>query len=127
MRFLTMVKSAENSGLPPKKLMDAIARLGEEATRAGTLIETGGLLPSAAGARARLSGGKLAVTDGPFTETKEVIGGYAIYEVKSKEEAVEAARRFLQLHKEHWPGWEGESEIRQIFNASDFTPGSKAR
>ena len=123
MRFLTMVKSAENSGPPPKKLMDAIAELGEEATRAGVLIETGGLLPSAMGARVRSSGGKLTVTDGPFTEAKEVVGGYAIYEVKSKEEAVEFTLRFMRLHTEHWPGWEGESEIRQIFGAPDFAPG----
>jgi hypothetical protein len=127
MRFLTTVKSPENSGTPPKQLMEAIAKLGEEATKAGVLIETGGLLPSAAGARIRLSGGKLSVTDGPFTEAKEVIGGYAIYEVKSKEEAIESTLRFMQLHKEHWPGWEGESEIRQIFNPSDFAPESKKR
>jgi hypothetical protein len=125
MRFLTMVRSAESSGPPPKKLMDAIGKLGEEATKAGVLIETGGLLQSAMGARVRLSGGKLTVTDGPFTETKEVIGGYAVYELKSKEEAIEATLRFMQLHKEHWPGWEGESEIRQIFNPSDFAPETK--
>ena len=122
MRFLTMVKSAENSGPPPKELMDAIAKLGEEGTKAGVLLETGGLLPSSMGARVRLAGGKVTVTDGPFTEAKELIGGYAIYEVKSKEEAIEWTSRFMQLHKEHWKGWEGESEIRQIFNASDFGP-----
>jgi hypothetical protein len=125
MRFLTMVRSAETSGPPPAKLMEAIAKLGQEATRAGTLVETGGLLRSTAGARVRLSGGKLTVTDGPFTESKEVIGGYAIYELKSKEEAVEATVQFMRLHKEHWPGWEGESEVRQIFQAPDFASGSQ--
>jgi hypothetical protein len=98
-------------------LMAAIAKLGEEATRAGALVETGGLHPSVMGARVRLSAGKLVVTDGPFAETKELIGGYAVYDVTSKQEAIEWTSRFMQLHKDHWPGWEGESEIRQIFDA----------
>jgi hypothetical protein len=125
MRFMTMVKSAENAGPPPHALMDAIAKLGEEGIKDGTLIETGGLLPSAAGARVRLAGGKLTVTDGPFIETKEVVGGYAVFEVKSMKEAIEQTLRFMQLHKEHWPGWQGETEIRQIFNMSDFGSGGK--
>lgn len=107
--------------------MNAIAKLGEEATRAGTLIETGGLYQSAAGARVRLSGGKIAVTDGPFTEAKEVVGGYAIYDVKSQEEAIEATSRFMELHREHWSGWVGESEIRQIFDASNFGADARKR
>jgi hypothetical protein len=97
--------------------MAAISKLGEEAMRAGVMLETGGLLPSAMGARVRLSKGNLIVTDGPFIESKELIGGYAVYEVKSKHEAIEWTSRFMQLHKENWPGWEGESEIRQIFDA----------
>jgi hypothetical protein len=72
------------------------------------------------GARVRLSGGKLSVIDGPFAEAKEVIGGYAVFELSSKEEAIEAGKRFMDLHKEHWPGWEGETEIRQVFEAPDF-------
>lgn len=117
MRFMTIVKSAENAGPPPQALMDAIAKLGEEAARAGTLVEMGGLFPTAMGARVRLSRGQLNVTDGPFTETKEVVGGYAVHEVKSKQEAIDAAVRFMELHKKHWPGWEGETEVRQIFEA----------
>ena len=120
MRFMTMVKSSETSGPPPKALMDAIAKLGEEGARAGVMVEVGGLLPSATGASVRVSGGKLTVTDGPFTEAKELVGGYAVYQVKSKAEAVEWTRRFMELHREHWKGWEGETEIRQIFDASDF-------
>jgi hypothetical protein len=116
MRFLMMVKSAENSGPPPQGLIEAIAKLGQEATRNGTMVTTGGLLGSATGARVRLSGGKLVVTDGPFTEAKELVGGYAIFELKSRKEAVEAALEFMRLHKEHWPGWEGETEVRQIFD-----------
>jgi hypothetical protein len=117
MRFLIMVKGSENVGPPPNALMGAIVRLGQEATKAGVLIQNGGLLPSAMGARVRLSGGNLGVTDGPFTEAKELIGGYAMYDVKSKQEAVAWASRFMQLHKDHWPGWEGEAEIRQIFDS----------
>jgi hypothetical protein len=78
------------------------------------MVEMGGLLPTAMGARLRLSGGKLTVTDGPFSEAKEVIGGFAVYSVKTKEEAIEWATRFMNLHKQHWPGWEGETELRQL-------------
>ena len=123
MRFMMMVKSAENSGLPPKELMDAIAKISEEATKAGTMVEGGGLAPTALGARVRLSRGQLAVIDGPFTEAKEVVGGYAMFELKSKEEAVESTLRFMELHKKHWPGWEGETEVRQMFGPEDF-PGA---
>jgi hypothetical protein len=116
MRFMNIVRTTENSplGPPPKALMDAIDKLGEEATKAGVFVETGGLMPSATGARLRLTGGKLTVTDGPFSEAKEVIGGFAVFDVKSKAEAVEWARRFMNLHTLHWPGWEGECEVRQF-------------
>jgi hypothetical protein len=115
MRFMTMVRSAEHrAGPPPKAPMDAIAKLGEDAAKAGVMVEMGGLLPSAMGARLRLSGGELRVTDGPFAEAKEVIGGYAVYSVKTKEDAVAWATRFMNLRKQHWPGWEGETELRQL-------------
>jgi len=123
MRFMMIVKSAENLGFPPKPLMDAIGKLSEDAVKAGTMIGNGGLLPTATGTRVRLSGGKVTVIDGPFTEAKEVVGGYAQFELKSKEEAIEGARRFMELHKEHWPGWEGETEIRQMFEPGDFPKG----
>jgi hypothetical protein len=113
MRFMMIVKSAERSGPPPKGLMDAIAKLAEEATNAGEMIESGGLASSATGARVRLSGGKVIVTDGPFTEAKEVFGGYAVFELKSKKEAVERAVGFMELHQQLWPEWEGETEVRQ--------------
>jgi len=116
MRFMMMVKSTENQGPPPKELMDAMVKLTEEATKSGEMIGGGGLAPSAMGARVRLSGGKLTVTDGPFTEAKEVFGGYAVMELKSKEEAIERSKKFMELHEKHWPGWEGESEIRQLFS-----------
>jgi hypothetical protein len=114
MRFMMIVKSTENAGPPPKELMDAIAKLAEEATKKGEMIESGGLAASKAGTRVRLSGGKLTVTDGPFTEAKEVFGGYAVFELKSKKEAIEGAVRFMELHKQHWPAWQGETEVRQL-------------
>ncbi len=125
MRFMMMVKSSEKSGPPPKALMDAIAKAGEEAGRAGTMIGTGGLGPTALGARVRLVGGKITVIDGPFTEAKEVLGGYAQFELKSKQEAIESAVGFMELHKQYWPGWEGETEIRQMFGPEDFGCGER--
>jgi len=113
MRFMMIVKSVEKSGPPPKALMDAVAKLAEEATKAGEMIESGGLASTATGVRVRLSGGNVTVTDGPFTEAKEVFGGYAVFELKTKQEAIEGAVRFMELHKQYWPGWEGETEIRQ--------------
>ncbi|SRR6266567_1951705 len=120
MRFMMIVKHAEKQGPPPKELMDAIAKLAEEAVKAGTMLGNGGLASTAQGARVRLSRGKVTVTDGPFTEAKEIIGGYAQFELKSKEEAVESAVRFMELHKKHWPEWEGETEVRQMFGPEDF-------
>jgi hypothetical protein len=123
MRFMMLVKSAEkNSGPPPKELMDAMAKLSEEAAKAGTMIASGGLAPTAASTRVRLSGGKVTAIDGPFTEAKEVVGGYAVFDLKSKKEAIEGALHFMELHKKYWPGWEGETEIRQIFGPEDFAP-----
>jgi hypothetical protein len=122
MRFMTIVKGAETSAPPPQALIDAIGKLGEEAARKGVMVEMGGLLPSVMGARVRLTGGRLMVTDGPFTEAKEVIGGYAVYAVKSKEEALEWARRFMALHQEHWMGWEGEVELRQLYDPPGVPP-----
>jgi hypothetical protein len=120
MQFMMLVKHAENCGAPPKELMDAMAKLSDEAVRAGTIRGSGGLAPTAKSTRVRLSGGQIKVTDGPFTEAKEIIGGYAVFELNSKEEAIEGAVRFMELHKKHWPGWEGETEIRQIFGPEDF-------
>ena len=125
MRFMMMVKHAEPSGPPPKEFMDAMAILTEEAVKARTIRGSGGLGPTAQSTRVRLSGGQIKVTDGPFTEAKEVVGGYAEFELKSKEEAIEGAVRFMELHKKHWPGWEGETEIRQIFGPEDFAQHAK--
>jgi len=122
MRFMMLVKSSEKSGPPPKELMDAIAKLAEEAVKAGTMVDSGGLVPTAMSTRVRLSRGQVTTIDGPFTEAKEVVGGYAVFELKSKQEAIEGAQHFMELHKKHWPGWEGETEIRQMFGPEDFPP-----
>ncbi len=122
MRFMMIVKHAENQGPPPKQLMDAITKLAEDEAKAGTMLGSGGLGPTALGARVRLSKGQVTVTDGPFTEAKEIVGGYAQFELKSKQEAVESAVRFMELHKKHWPGWEGETEVRQMYGPEDFAP-----
>lgn len=126
MRYMMIVKHAENQGPPPQALMDAINKLVEEEAKIGTMLGNGGLGPTASGARVRLSRGQVTVIDGPFTEAKEVIGGYAQFELKSREEAIQSAVRFMELHKKHWPGWEGETEVRQMFGPEDFAAGNCA-
>jgi hypothetical protein len=124
MRFMMLVKSAENSGPPPKELMEAIFKDAEKATKAGAMIESGGLKPSALSARVQLRGGKVSAIDGPFSEAKEVVGGFAIFEFKSMKEAVESATDFMELHRKYWPGWQGETEIRPMFGAEEFAAGT---
>ncbi|HEX4440230.1 MAG TPA: YciI family protein [Thermoanaerobaculia bacterium] len=125
MKFLTMVKAKEGQ-IPPPRLMEEIAKLADQAGKDGTMVLTGGLYPSAAGVSVNVSGGELRVVDGPFSEAKEVIGGFAIFELKSKEEAIEAAKHFMELHRKHWPGWEGSCEVRQMFGPDDaFPPGKR--
>jgi len=112
MRFLSMIRINERSGRKPgEKLMADMGKLIEEMTRSGALVSTAGLRPTAEGFRVRLSGGKMRVTDGPFTEAKEVIGGYAILEAKSKDEAIELTKRFLKIHGDEW---ELECEVRRL-------------
>jgi hypothetical protein len=114
MRFMTIVKTRE--GEPPSPaLIDKINHLAEDATQKGVWVGAGGLGPTAASARARLVNGKITVKDGPFTETKEVIGGYAIFDVPSKHEALEWARRFLEAHIGLWPH-EIEVEVRPMMD-----------
>ncbi len=125
MRFMMLVKHAKPLGPPPKALMEAIAKLGEEDQKSGRkLITAGGLAPVSMGARVRLVGGEIKVLDGPFTEAKEVIGGYAQFELSSKQEAIESVKRFMELHRKHWPGWEGETEIRQMLEPGEAPKGA---
>ena len=118
MRYLMLLKADQPATPPPPELMAAIARLGEEATKAGALLDFAGLAPSAAGARLELSSGDLIVSDGPFAEAREVVS-YAVYDVRSKEEAVAWGTRFLEAHREHWPEWEGTTDLLKLFGPED--------
>jgi hypothetical protein len=121
MRVMGLLKADQHSeaGAPPsKELMEKMGTFIEEITKAGVLLATDGLQPSSKGKRVRLSGGKVTVTDGPFTESKELIASYALFEVQSLAEAVEWTTRFLKVLGE------GECEIRPLFEASDFPPES---
>lgn len=111
MRFLSMIRLQETGRMPREPLMTDMGRLIGQMTREGTLVDTAGLRPSAGGVRVRLRGGRLSTTDGPFAESKEVIGGYAILEAESMAHAVELTKRFLALHGEEW---DLECEVRQI-------------
>jgi hypothetical protein len=115
MRFLCLYKPSKQEGVPPtQQEMSEMGKLIEDWMKSGVLLATEGCLPSAKGARVRRSGGKFTVTDGPFTEAKEVVGGFALIQTKSKQEAIELTKKFLQV------AGDGESEIRQVFEASDF-------
>jgi hypothetical protein len=120
MRFLSIYKAAETNTPPTLEHVAKMGELIEKSMKAGALIATEGCLPSALGARVRLSGGKVTVTDGPFTESKELVAGFALLQAKSKQEAIEMAREFLGV------AGDGECEIRQIFDPSDSAPGKAA-
>ncbi|MFI6769602.1 YciI family protein [Streptomyces sp. NPDC050355] len=114
MRFMMLLKIDENDvpdGGPSPELMEEMGKLLDEMTKAGVLLDTAGLAPTAQSTRLHLSGGKITATDGPFTEAKEVIGGYALIQAASKEAAVEWATRFLRVHGDEWTL---TSEIRQV-------------
>lgn len=122
MRYMMIVKGDENfaaSGPPPMELMDAIGKLGEEATRAGKMVSMGGLQHSSKGATVRIKGGKIITTDGPFTEAKEIIGGFTILNLESKEEAIQEAVKFMELHRKLWPKWEGVTEVRPMYEGDE--------
>ncbi|MFI1398845.1 YciI family protein [Streptomyces sp. NPDC020681] len=113
-RYLTMVRIDEQNAPaegPSPELMERMGQLIEEMTKAGVLLDTAGLHPTSEGTRVTWSGGKLSYTDGPFTESKEVVGGYAILQAKDRAEVLEWTKRFLQVHEEHWTV---TSEIREI-------------
>ena len=118
MKYLTFIRHPESyrQSPPPSELLEAMRRFVEKSLKDGTLVDTGGLLPSRDGVRVRLAAGRITVTDGPFTESKEVIGGWAILNADSKGEAVRIATEFMELHQKHWPGFEGESEVRPMFD-----------
>jgi hypothetical protein len=114
MRFLSIYKSSERGVPPTPEEMARMGQLVEEMMKSGVLLATEGCMPSATGARVRQSGGELRVTDGPFTESKEVVGGFAILQVKSKEQAIKVAKDFLRF-----VGNDGECELRQLYEGPD--------
>jgi hypothetical protein len=121
MKYLTFIRHSESyrQSRPPAALMEAMGKFVEQSLKNGTLVDTGGLSPSKDGVRVRLSRGKITVTDGPFTETKEVIGGWAILQTASRSEAIRIATEFMELHREYWPEFEGESELRPMFGPGE--------
>jgi hypothetical protein len=120
MRFMYIVTSPQPNRGPTPALMEAMHKLADREIKAGRMLDNGGLMPVSTGAQVKIADGKLSVVDGPFVEAKELIGGYAIFELRDKEEAVAAAVEFMQLHKEHMPGWEGTCEVRAF-----VTPGAE--
>jgi hypothetical protein len=118
MKYLSFIRHSEKYREipPPPALMEAMGELVERSMKEGTLLDTGGLLPSKDGMRVRLANGKITATDGPFTESKEVIGGWAILKAETKADALRMATEFLDLHRNHWPGFEGECEVRPMFD-----------
>lgn len=122
MRYMMIVKGDEDfgaAGPPPQELMDGVDQLGAAAAKAGKMVSFGGLQHSSKGASVRIRDGKLIVTDGPFTEAKEVIGGFTILNLASKEEAIEEACKFMELHRKYWPKWEGDCEVRLMYEGND--------
>jgi hypothetical protein len=113
MRYMYLVSSG-HAGPPPQKLMEEIHELATQERAAGRMIVDGGLTPLSEGARIEVRRGKLKVHDGPFAETKEVIGGFAIFEFATREEALASAVNFMELHRLYAEGWEGVCEMRQI-------------
>jgi len=122
MKYLSFVRSSEKyrNTQPPAALGEAMGKLIEKFTKEGALVDTGGLAPSKDGFRMRLANGKLTTIDGPFSETKEVIGGWAILAADSKAEIIRLTTEFMKVHQEHWPEFEFECEVRPIeFLASE--------
>ena len=122
MRYLCIYKSSKPEGTPPsQKEMEQMGKMAEEQKKSGMLLATEGCMPSALGARVRLRDGKFIVTDGPFAESKELVAGFALLELKSKQEAIEANKQFLKF------AGDGEVEIRQVFEGGDCAPQHQAR
>jgi len=116
MKFLMMIKHPEhlNREDVPQALMEAMGEFVGENLKTGVLLDTAGLQPTRDGFRIRLDRGALTTTDGPFVETKEVVGGYALVQAKSREDALQLATQFMELHRVHWPAFTGECEVRPI-------------
>ena len=117
MKYLAFIRHSEShrEAGPPSALMEAMGRFVQKSLQDGSLVDTGGLLPSKDGFRVRLAKGAITVTDGPFAESKEVIGGWAILKADSNAEALRISREFMDLHRKYGPEFEGECEVRPMF------------
>jgi hypothetical protein len=122
MRYMAFVKMAEDVGDAPAELQEVMGREMQEAFASGSMIDAGGLYPTAQSTEFRVVGGELLTSDGPYAEAKEVVGGYAILEARSHEEALAGARRVAEIHIQHWPGWEGSVEIRRVSGPDEGPP-----
>jgi hypothetical protein len=122
MRYMVFVKMAEDIGEAPAALQEAMGQDMENAFAAGSLLQIGGLYGTVDSTEIRLAGGEILTTDGPYAEAKEVVGGYAIIDVRSHDEAVLNARRVIELHQEFWPGWEGSAEVRRLVGLEEMSP-----
>ena len=116
MRYMMFIKHTEDylGKTPPAGLMEAMGKFMGENMANGKFIDGNGLMSTHRGKKVQMRGGKLNVVDGPFTESKEIIGGYALMEIASDQEALELATHFMELHRIHWPEFEGESELRPV-------------
>ena len=129
MRYMTIVNGPENfgaAGPPPAELYEAVGKLIEDAVKSGKLESFGGLKPTSEGTRLRIRNGTIVTTDGPFIESKEVIGGFSIYNFATKEEALEEVRKFTELHVRLWPKWEGTIELRPMYGEEDDVAATQA-
>jgi hypothetical protein len=122
MRYMVFVKMAEDVGEPTAALVEAMGSEMQKAFADGLMLDAGGLFPPAQSTEIRLAGGTITTTDGPYAEAKEVVGGYSIIEVRDEAEAVANARLVLELHQQHWPGWEGSVEVRRIAGPDEGPP-----
>lgn len=121
MKYMTFVRHSESyrEAGPPKALMEAMGKFVDRLIKEGKFVDGGGLLPSKDGVRVRLAKGKVTVLDGPFAETKEVIGGWAILKAESRAEVLQIQAEFMELHRKYWPEFEGESELRPMFEPGE--------
>ena len=125
MRYLFVVKSGKGAE-PTPALMEAMHKMARREIEAGRMLDDGGLVPLAMGCQVSIEKGELKVIDGPFIEAKEMIGGYAIFELRDKEEALASAKEFMQLHLDHYPGWDGVCELRAFMADGNCAELSRA-
>jgi hypothetical protein len=125
MRYLMFIKMAQDHPMPPPQaLMDAMDAYMKESYASGKLLDTGGLYPEAQSLQLQVRQGRVTVTDGPFSEAKEIVGGFGLFRAETEEEARAEAHRMADVHTEHWPEWEGSIELRRIAEPDEGPPAA---